>query len=73
MIIPVGISEGDWFDFTTFDLTGVGQLDRYEGDWKACASSWLRNPNLTAKKAPRPEAFDNFQEWASRFNQAVFG
>lgn len=73
MITPIGIGVSDWFDSTTLDLVQYGVLPRYSGDWKEVAALWLQNPNITSKQVPRPEPFDDWREWASRFNQAIFG
>lgn len=73
MIIPVGISEGDWFDATTLDLSAYGQLPRYNGDWRDTANLWMLNSQVSQFDIPRQEIFSTFEEWASRFNQAVFG
>lgn len=73
MIIPIGVSEQEWFDFTTLDLSSYGQLPRYSGDWRESASSWMLNSQIAQLNIPRPEIFSTFQEWAFRFNQTVFG
>lgn len=73
MIIPRGISEQDWFDMTTLDLVQYGVLPRYSGDWRECADQWFQNSQLAQFDIPLQSSFVDFSEWASRFNQAVFG
>lgn len=73
MIIPIDITELDWFDASITDLVSYGVLARYEGDWRECASQWMLNSELSQLNLPRPETFSTFQEWAFRFNQTVFG
>jgi len=73
VIIPYGMPEPDWFDTTTLDLVQYGPLARYEGSWRECAVQWLQNPQIAAFDVPRPDGFDDWRQWASRFNQAIFG
>lgn len=72
-INPAGLTIKEWCDFMVSELDAFGQapiLDD-EADWRTWGQQVLLLPGLAAFNPPNPRDFDDFFEWASRFNAAV--
>lgn len=74
MIDPRGVSLFDWTDSMSFPLFDLGarppRLDD-ESYWKEWALNVIENATIASKSPPDPRHFEDWREWAYRFNQAV--
>jgi len=74
MIDPRNIaSVSDWCDLMVQELSPVVLAPRLldENEWRHWAVSIVSNPGIRQFQPPDPEFFDDWREWAIRFNQAV--
>lgn len=65
----------EWADFMFPSLEEFGTPSRLDdpGDWQEWAVGLLSFDGFEAVAMPDPYLFDNWIEWAERFNQAVGG
>lgn len=72
MIDPNFMTAIEWTDRMALLLPSIQplRLDRDE-DWRAWATHVLQSPEISKYNPPNPEIFQEFREWASRFNQMV--
>lgn len=75
MIDPRGMKDArEWADFVTIPLNSIGvtprRLDNAE-NWKSWAFNLIQSAQLAGLFIPDPRFFDDWMEWAFRFNQAV--
>lgn len=64
----------EWTDRMALELDKVDQLIfRLDDpdDWRSWALNILDTPNFEGQNLPDPENYDDWQEWAQRFNQVV--
>jgi len=72
-INPIGMTVRDWCDWMVSELRQYGLvsvLDQ-ERNWKQWAIRVSELPGLAGLNPPDPRGFDDFYEWANRFNGAV--
>jgi hypothetical protein len=61
-----------WCDAMVLQLSKFGTVPYLQGDhWQPWAIATLNFTGLTKYNPPNPLLFADWQEWASRFNQAV--
>lgn len=74
MIDPRGLSVTDWADSMHFVLAPYVLAPRLDNPlvWQNWGLQILQAPAISQKNPPNPLQFGNWQEWAMRFNQAVF-
>jgi hypothetical protein len=72
-INPVGLSIKEWCDYMVDELVQFGQAPvlQDERDWQRWGQDICRLPGVAGFNPPNPGLFDNFYEWAERFNSAV--
>ena len=63
----------EWTDFTGAELESFGTVMRLDTpeNWRDWAAHAISLGGLQAKNAPNPYQFDDWREWAERFNQVV--
>jgi hypothetical protein len=70
-INPYGLNVQEWTDFTALGLYNYGAapvlLD--PDNWREWALTVLGFPAISDINAPDPTSFEDWREWASRFNQ----
>jgi hypothetical protein len=69
---PTGMKLIDWADCVAFDVGTIGTVGRLMNElgWKDWASQFLNLPGI-GRTIPDPKQFDDWQEWAFRFCQAI--
>lgn len=71
-INPIGMTIKDWCDIMVEELIDLGQAPYVQNDdWQQWGREVLRLPDVAAFNPPDPTFFDNFYEWAQRFNSTV--
>ena len=70
------MSVEEWTDFMIPLLVGFedsGRLPRLDNPefWKEWALTLIQKPSIASKNPPDPRYFEDWREWAMRFNQAV--
>lgn len=71
MIDPRYMTAVEWTDRIAGLLPFTVPRLYNEMEWKNWARSLLLNPTISNNDVPDPEDFDDWQQWAERFNQAV--
>lgn len=75
MIDPRGMRDArEWVDFVTLPLQQIGVTPRRLDDpknWKSWAFNVVQSAHLARFNPPDPRYFDDWMEWAFRFNQVV--
>jgi hypothetical protein len=63
----------EWTDRTALNLDKLVQVERLDDPekWQDWANNILKTPNLEGQNTPNPYQFDDWMEWAMRFNQNV--
>lgn len=71
IIDPRPLSAVQWIDFTSLALSNFGPVIKIEraSEWKQWALDVVQIPAIAALDVPDPDEFENWQEWAIRFNQ----
>jgi hypothetical protein len=73
VIDPRGLNVMQWCHAIALDLSGLTTipiLQRPE-DWERWATSVASSPELSVYHPPDPRYFNNWEDWAVRFVQAV--
>lgn len=72
-IDPRGLDVVQWTEFTSLQLSGLTYVPRLldPKNWRAWAFTVIQSPKVQAHAPPDPRYFDEWGEWATRFNQAV--
>lgn len=72
-IQPVGLSIKEWCDYMVDELIQFGQAPQLieEKDWQEWGSRVCAMPGVAAFNPPNSILFDNFYDWAERFNLTV--
>ncbi len=72
-IYPRNLSVKTWCDFNVPLLARYGQVPfiEQEENWQAWAVAVCKNPGIAVLNPPNPLFFNDFYEWAERFNSAV--
>lgn len=75
MIDPRGMKDvREWADFITLPLNQIGvsprQLEHTE-NWKSWAFNLIQSSQIAGFDPPDPRMYNDWVEWAFRFNQAV--
>jgi hypothetical protein len=73
IIDPRGLTVIEWTDYMTDELVGFTTAPRLDvaEQWRMWALAVCQSPNLAAFSPPNPLQYEDWQEWAERFNQAV--
>jgi len=73
MINPYVMTEMDWCDTTSLLLSSVISPPRWEPStgWKFWARQVVQFPVVAQNVPPSPDNFDDWKEWATRFNLAL--
>ena len=72
-IFPRGMTIKEWCDQNVPLLARYGQVPflQNENSWREWGMSVNTNPQVAAFNPPDPSFFDDFYDWAERFNSAV--
>lgn len=72
-IYPRGLTVKQWCDFNVPLLAQYGQVPflTVESEWQHWGEVISKNPGIAAFNPPNPRFFDDFYDWAERFNSAV--
>lgn len=70
---PRGLSVQEWAAFSTPALARIATVPLLtEGrDWQQWAWVVMQSPKVAKYTPPDPRFFNNWQDWAFRFNQVV--
>jgi hypothetical protein len=73
MIDPRGLTVTGWCDAVSQTLNRYGPIPILQDPdlWPDWAYAVLQLPIVDGKRAPGPRGFDNWQDWALRFNETV--
>lgn len=71
--LPVNMTLRDWADTVTYDLQPyiLPQVLLDETKWQDWAVVLVATTTLSGNNPPNPYQFDNWQDWAMRFCNAV--
>lgn len=63
----------EWTDYMLDELTGYSTPPRLDDpeQWKAWALIVVQSPAIAVSNPPDPRHFDDWRDWAMRFQQAV--
>lgn len=72
-IDPRGMTVIEWTDRMALPLDSMVIPERLDDpkQWREWATNILDTPNFEGQNAPNPYQFDDWREWAMRFNQVV--
>jgi len=72
-IDPRGMTVTEWTDRMAAPLSTMVIPERLDDPdkWREWATNILDTPNFEGQNAPNPYQFDNWMDWAMRFNQVV--
>ena len=72
-IDPRGMTVMQWTDAMTLELTGRSIPPRLDSPrtWQAWALVVSQSPRIATSNPPNPLEFDDWRDWAQRFNQTV--
>ena len=72
-IDPRMLSVTDWTDSMTFALSGLARPPRLDNPeyWKEWALTVIQAPRVSRYNPPDPRYFEDWREWAFRFNEAL--
>jgi hypothetical protein len=75
VIDPYGWEVVEWVDRMTPSLEPFGDVPELlaEGEWRDWARSIIQNTQIARCQPPDPGLFNDWREWACRFNQTVYG
>lgn len=67
------ISAQEWTSKSAFFLAPYGNPPKLtdETEWRSWARTVTNFPTVAGLLPPRPEGFDDWREWAVRFNQVA--
>lgn len=70
---PRYLSILEWCEFTTPLIKDRAAVPRLltPDDWRSWALTVLQSPQIARYNPPDPLGFEQWQDWAFRFNQAV--
>lgn len=73
LIDPRFLTVQEWTDSMTFSLSNESDLPRLDDPkaWKEWAMNVLQDSLVSQMNPPDPRFFDDWREWALRFNQAL--
>lgn len=71
MIDPIGMTAVEWTDRMAILLPVTTMKINREQDWRVWARHVLQATEISRYNPPQPDAFDDWTEWARRFNQTV--
>lgn len=72
-INPRGLTVKEWCDYMVDELMQYGQAPviQDETDWQEWGQQICKLPTIAGFNPPDPRFFNNFYDWAERFNSAV--
>jgi hypothetical protein len=72
-INPRGLLVREWCDYMVDELIGFGQAPflQDETEWQRWGQEICKLPGIAGYNPPDPMFFNNFYDWAERFNSAV--
>lgn len=73
LTLPINMTLRDWADAATYDLLpyAIPQTMLNELEWQNWAAGIVGSPKLSGNNPPNPYQFSNWQEWATRFCNAL--
>jgi hypothetical protein len=73
VIDPRGLTVTEWCDAASLTLVRYGHIPILQDprEWKQWAFVVMQLPAIEGRQAPGPRGFDDWLEWAIRFNEAV--
>jgi hypothetical protein len=73
IINPTRMRPTEWADRMALGLWQFGPVPRMsrDEDWKEWARAVLTLPGVADQQPPNPDQFENFEEWATYFTDAV--
>jgi hypothetical protein len=73
IIDPRFLTVQEWTDSMVFSLLDKSDLPRLDAPeaWKEWAMTVLQDARISQMNPPDPRFFDDWREWAFRFNQAL--
>ena len=65
----------EWADAMALELQPYGVVPKLEDPeaWQDWGRAVILNPQIAAQIPPEPRFFYDWQEWAIRFNQSLYG
>lgn len=72
-INPINLTVQEWCDFMVDELLHLGQVPflQDETEWQRWGQEICKLPQIAAYNPPNSAYFNNFYEWAERFNSTV--
>jgi hypothetical protein len=71
IIDPRGLTATEWCDYMADELTVLPMKIARDEDWRDWARHVIQDPSIARHNPPNPEFFEDWQEWAFRFNESV--
>lgn len=73
VVDPLGLPALEWFDSTGDNLSWIVAPMKLQdvSEWKTWARHVVQNPTIGGLSPPNPDQYDNWEEWAVRFNQTI--
>lgn len=73
LVDPRGMNVVDWTDSMTFPLIDSVRPPKLEDPkaWKNWALEVIQAPNIAALNPPDPRFYEDWREWAVRFNETI--
>ena len=74
LVIPWGVTVVEWADYTIPVFIDMGVLPETllsPDDWQDWAAHVLMYPQISEFNPPSPYAYQDWREWAERFNQVL--
>lgn len=70
---PRGMTVVEWADRMSLVLDSMVIPERLDNpeEWREWATNIIDTPNFEGQNVPNPYQFDDWVEWAMRFNQVV--
>lgn len=75
LIDPRGMGVVEWAQAMALELQPFGLIPRLDNPdtWQDWGRAVILNQAISSRVPPEPRFFEDWQEWATRFNQALYG
>jgi hypothetical protein len=75
LIDPRGMGVVEWAHAMALELQPFGLIPALQDPklWQDWGRAVILNPTISARVPPEPRFFEDWQEWAIRFNQSIYG
>lgn len=73
-IDPRGMKPREWCDRMVLELDRFGTIPviMSNGEWRTWADEVIQLSEISMFQPPSPDSYDEFEDWAIDFNDAVF-